>query len=184
MADYEEGYLAAQNAHGNRHSAKATGVLVGLSALVVVRLVPLALRLLMETIVSVPFILLALAVTYPLDFLGSRVSEGRLLSIAAVTYAGLALLYGLKGVAIALRLRGGRLWLLPFAVCLSVGCLVPAVLLHLLILYAVPTTSVLVAWLVPVGFALFTYNRYRFTQDYAPTFTLWAYRLGYRSASK
>ncbi|MGY2134415.1 hypothetical protein ACW9KT_19455 [Hymenobacter sp. HD11105] len=40
------------------------------------------------------------------------------------------------------------------------------------------------AWLVPVGFAWFTYNRYRFTQDYAPTCTLWAYRLGYLSASK
>jgi len=181
MSDYEEGYLAAQNAHGNHHSGKATGALLGLGVLAVVRLVPLALRLLIETVVSVPFILLALAVTYPMDFLGSRYSDARLLSIAAVTYVGLALLYWLKGVAIALRLRGGRLWLLPFAVCLTVVCVVPAVLLHLLIVYAVPTASLVVAWLVPVGFAWFTYNRYRFSQDYAPTFTLWAYRLGYRS---
>lgn len=182
MSDYEDGYLAAQNNQGgNYHSSKAAGALLGAGVVGAVRLVPLALRLLVETVVAAPFLVLALVVTHPLDFLGTRYSSARLLSIAAVAYGALALLYYLKGVAIALRLRGERSGSLLLAGCIVVSVIVPALLLHLLINYSLPTASLLVSWGVPLVFGLFTFKHYHFTQDYAPTFTLWAYRLGKRS---
>ncbi|MFD1874940.1 hypothetical protein [Hymenobacter bucti] len=185
MSDYEDGYAAAQNNQGgNYHSSKAAGALLGAGVVGAARLVPLALRLLVETIVAAPFLVLALVVTHPLDFLGSRYSTPRLLCIAAVAYGTLALLYYLKGIAIALRLRGERAGSLLLAGCVVVSVIVPALLLHWLMDYSLPTASLLVSWGVPVAFGLFTYTRYRFTQDFAPTFTLWAYRLGYRAASR
>jgi hypothetical protein len=184
MSDYEDGYLASQNNQGgNYQSSKAAGALLGAGVVGAVRLVPLALRLLVETVVATPFLILALVVTHPLDFLGSRYSIPRLLSIAAVAYGALALLYYLKGVAIALRLRGELSGSLLLATCVVLSVIVPALLLHWLIDYALPTARMLVSWGVPLAFGLFTYSRYRFTQDFAPTFTLWAYRLGYRAAS-
>jgi hypothetical protein len=185
MSDYEDGYLAAQNNQGGKyHSSKDAGALLGGGVLAAVRLVPLALRLLVETIVAAPFLVLALVVTHPLDFLGTRYSSARLLSIAAVAYGALALLYYLKGVAIALRLRGDSAGSLLLAGCIVVSVIVPALLLHWLIVYSLPTASLLASWGVPLAFGLFTYTRYRFTQDFAPTFTLWAYRLGYRAIAK
>lgn len=184
MSDYEEGYLAAQNNQGgNYHSSKAAGALLGAGVVGAVRLVPLALRLLVETVVAAPFLVLALVVTHPLDFLGARYSGARLLSTAAVAYGALALLYYLKGVAIALRLRGERSGALLLAGCVVVSVVVPALLLHLLIDYALPPAGRLVRWGLPVAFGLFAYNRYRFTQDYAPPFTRWAYRRGYQDAT-
>lgn len=185
MSEYEDGYLAAQNNQGgNYHSSKAAGALLGAGVFAALRLVPLALRVLVETVVAAPFLVLALVVTHPLDFLGSRYSNARLLSIAAVAYGALALLYYLKGVAIALRLRGEKSGSLLLAGCIVVSVIVPALLLHWLVVYSLPTASLLVSWGVPLAFGLFTYTRYRFTQDYAPTFTLWAYRLGYRAIIK
>lgn len=185
MSDYEDGYLAAQNNQGgNYHSSKATGALLGAGVAGAMQLVPLALRLLVETVVAAPFLVLALVVTHPLDFLGTRYSSARLLSIAAVAYGTLALLYYLKGVAIGLRIRGKRLGSLLLAGCVVVSVVIPALLLHWLIDYSVPTASLWVSWGVSLAFGLFTYTRYRFTQDFAPTFTLWAYRLGYRATSK
>ena len=183
MSDYEDGYLAAQNNQGgNYNSSKAAGVLLGAGVVGAARLVPLALRLLVETIIAAPFLVLALVVTHPLDFLGTRYT--RLLSIAAVAYGALALVYCLKGVAIALRLRRERSGSLLLAGCVVVSVIVPALLLHWLIDYSLPTASLLVSWGVPLAFGLFTYSRYRFTQDFAPTFTRWAYRLGYRAIIK
>jgi hypothetical protein len=108
--------------------------------------VPLALRLQVETIVAAPFLVLALVVTHPLDFLGSRYSSARLLSIAAVAYGALALLYYLKGVTIALRLRGDGAGSLLLAGCIVVSVIVPVLLLHWLVTYSLPTASLLVSW--------------------------------------
>jgi hypothetical protein len=184
MSDYEEGYLAGQQANAgySYHSGKAVGSLVGLASVLIVRFLPLAVRLALETIAVAPLLLLGLVLTLPLELPGPGLSNGQLLTIAAVAYLVYAALYWLKGLSLALRLRGGRRWLLPFAVCFSLACLVPALLLHLFIVRYVPTASLLFAWALPVGFILLACSRYRFTSDYAPALVLWAYRWGGRYA--
>jgi hypothetical protein len=184
MSDYDEGYQAGQHANAgySYHSNKAAGSLLGLGLVLVVRLLPLAVRLAVETVAAAPLLLLGLALTTPLQFLGSGLSNARLLSIAAVAYLVYEALCWLKGVSIALRLRGGRVWLLPLAVCFTAACLVPALLLHLFIVQTVPTATWFVAWGLPVAFACIAYSRYRFLDDYAPSLVLWAYRMGYKAA--
>lgn len=175
MSDYDEGYYAGQRAGAGHsyQSGKAAGALLGLGLVV-------GLRLAVESLVAAPFLLVALALTTPLGFLGAGYTEARLLAIGAVAYFLYALLYCLKGVAVASRLRGGWRWLLPFAGCLAAACLVPALLLHLFIGRAAPATSPAIAWGLPALFAGLAYVRHRFTDDYAPGWVLWSYRLGYQ----
>lgn len=175
MSDYDQGYYAGQRASAGHsyQSGKAAGTLLGLGLVI-------GFRLAVETLVAAPFLLVALALTTSLDFLGTGYTEARLLSIGALAYFFYALLYCLKGVAVGSRLRGGWRWLVPFAVCLTTACLVPALLLHLFIVRAAPATAASVAWGLPAMFALFAYVRHRLTTDYAPGWVLWSYRLGYR----
>ena len=175
MSDYEDGYEAGCNTPNIRQSyqnGKAIGN--GLAGVL-----GRGFRLVVETLVLAPFLVLGLVLTTSLDFLGTGFGYDRLLSLGALAYGFYALLYLLKGVAIGLRLRGTRRWLLPFALCLLMACVVPAVLLHLFIVHPVKAAHPVLVWVVPGLFALYMYSHYRFTEDIAPNLVLWAYRRGY-----
>jgi len=180
MSEYDDGYNAGRNAPNIRESYQ-NGKAIGNMA---VGGVALAFRLVVETLVASPFLLFGWMATMSWSFLGPGFGTTRFVGIVAVAYLFYALLYVLKGVAIASRLRGGRRWLVPFILCLVVACLVPGWLLHLLIVHFVPTVNPFLAWGISALFMLFVYNRYRFTEDYAPNLGLWAYRRGYQWAIK
>ncbi|MCR5890731.1 hypothetical protein LRS06_23680 [Hymenobacter sp. J193] len=175
MSDYEDGYEVGRNAPNIRQSYQ-NGKAIGNGLAVVLGL---GFRLVVETLVLAPFLVLGLVLTTNLDFLGPGFGYARLLSIGALAYGFYALLYLLKGVAIGLRLRGTRHWLLPFTLCLLVACFIPSLLLHLFIVHTVKAAHPVLVWVVPGLFALYTYSRYRFTEDIAPNLVLWAYRRGY-----
>ncbi|MCR5890421.1 hypothetical protein LRS06_22090 [Hymenobacter sp. J193] len=176
MSDYDEGYEAGRNAPNIRQSIQ-NGQAIGKGLATVLGL---GLRLLVEVLVLAPFLVLGLILAMELEFLGPGFGFARLLCIGVLAYSFYALLYLVKGVAIGLRQRGSRRWLLPFTICLLVACLVPAWLLHLFVVHTAHVTHPVLVWVVPALFALYTYSRYRLTEDVAPNTVLWAYRRGYQ----
>ena len=91
---------------------------------------------------------------------GRRLNDVQVL--AYLLYAGL---YWLKGVVVALRQRAGRLWLLPFGLCVAFACLLPGLVVHS---FFNGSVSQLWAWGLGAAFACFAYNRY-----YWPRLKVW-----------
>lgn len=60
---------------------------------------------------------------------------------------------------------------------MAFACLLPGLVVHS---FFNGSVSPLWAWGLGAAFACFAYNRYRFTEDYASSFTLWSYRFGYQ----
>jgi hypothetical protein len=173
QAGYDEGRAAHQSAQATRQLMNGMGSLIGI-------VVMLGSRLLVEVAVAAPFLLVGFAAASPFDFLGGPLSLGRLLIVALTGYLGFSAIYWLKGVVIALGQRQGWLWVLPFAVCVLVTCLLPALLVQGFIRHAFPTAAPLWSWGLAAALALFAYGRYSFLRDSAPGIALWSYRRGYR----
>ena len=139
---------------------------------------------LVDALAAAPPLVLAFLLTAPLDFLGPYGSLPRLLAVLAVGYCFYALFYCIKRPALSLRLRGGLLWLLPLVLVVLASVLVPALLLHQLTVQVVSHVPAVSAWGLPVVFVVLALFRYRFTVDFAPSYALWAYRLGFGWAKK
>ena len=184
MSEYEEGYYASQNNIGGNayRSGKAAGGLLGLGLGAVIKLLPLAVRLVGKVLVAAPYLVLGLGAASLVPGLGAGFTDARLFVGTAAAFGFYLALYWLKGVAIALHRRSGR-WGLALVLCLVLACLVPALLLHGALARALPAPGmVLFTWVVPVALAATTYYNYRPTLDYAPGLALRAYRLGYQAA--
>jgi len=191
MSDYEDGYLAHQNTRsyssGPRdayQTGKALGSLLRGGGRVSGGLLRAVGPVLADILAAAPLLVLAFLLTAGLAFLGPYGSLPRLLAILAVGYCFYVLVYFIKGLALSLRLRGGWLWLLPLGLVVLVSVLVPAMLLHQLTVQVVPNVPAVSAWGLPLVFVVVAFFRYRFTADYAPSYALWAYRLGYGWAKK
>lgn len=191
MSDYEDGYLAQQHTrpHSSGHrdayqTGKALGSLLRGGGRVGGGLFSYMGPVMADMVAAAPLLVLAFLLTGPLDFLGPYMSLARLLAVLALGYCFYALVYCIKGMAVAWRLRGGLLWLLPLVLVVLAAVVVPALLLHQFTVQVVPNVPAVSAWGLPLVFVVVAFFRYRFTADYAPSYALWAYRLGYDWAKK
>ena len=191
MSDYEDGYLAHQktrsSSSGRRdayQTGKALGSLLRGGGRVGGGLFNSVGPVLTDMVAAAPLLGLASLLTAPLDFLGPYMSLPRLLAVLAVGYCFYVVVYFIKGLALSLRLRGGWLWLLPLVLVVLASVLVPALLLHQFVVKVVPHVPAVSSWGLPLVFVVLAFFRYRFTTDFAPSYALWAYRLGYSWAKK
>ena len=181
MPNYQQGYEQGRNEQRySAHTSRVVGQGIGtLIAWVFI----LGTRVAAEALITAPFIILGFVAVAPLDFLGPMLGAVRLVGMGLVAYLSYAGLFWLKGLVVALRHRRGRLWLLPFSVCMALACLLPGYLAYRLVTHALPTANPVWGWGVGVAFALFAYGRYRFTENSAPKLIDWSYRRGYRWAN-
>lgn len=176
MSHYQHGYDAGHSQHyptqTARHLLVDTGSLFSAVGSLVV-------RLLVGVTLASPFLLLGGLVAAPFPALGGQLGLGRLLVVGGVGYLAFAALYWLKGIVVALVQRGGRLWLLPLALCVGITCLLPALLVRSFVLHSFPSAGAGWGWGLAVAFGLFAYRRYDFKQATAPVAARWSYRRGY-----
>ncbi|GGG59665.1 hypothetical protein [Hymenobacter glacieicola] len=178
MPNYQQGYEEGRNEH--RYSAHSTRVVGrGLGALIGWGFV-LGSRVVVQALVAAPFITLGFIILAPMDFLGPVFGIPRLMGMGLVAFLAYAGLYWLKGLVVALRHRRGGLWVLPFLVCVTLACLLPGYLAHLVVAHSLPAASPVWGWAVGAALALFAYCRYRFTENSAPKLVEGFYRRGYQ----
>lgn len=104
-------------------------------------------------------------------------------STLGLTLAVLLLIYFLKGILIALLNAGNFLWV-PLALLLvGYTCLVPSwYVFHSLekfLAVRMESDANFITWAATIAFAGYTYSRYNFLTDTAPTLSVLAYRAGH-----
>ena len=186
MSEYEEGYYDNQHRFGgnsNRsfQNGQAVGSLVGAILGGLVRLVPVLLPLLGKLLLFAPFLVVGLAAGAWLPAPGQN---GHLAVGVGLAYGYGLVLYFLKGLGVALRLRNKRRGQLVLGLFVVGACVVPALVLHQVLVSVPAGPDASLSWALAGVLAVFAFFTTRPLRDYAPSLGLWAYHRGYLVAGR
>lgn len=101
---------------------------------------------------------------------------GCIIGVAMVIYC---LLFIVKGIVIALRLRQCRLWILVMVPVVIYTCVPPAMLAYHILVRQIPYAWI--TWALSFGAGLWAYHRYQFLVDLVPSRMGGLYHLGLKA---
>lgn len=100
------------------------------------------------------------------------------------TYLIFCIVYFLKGTIVGLRAKNRKLWILPWAICVLLCCIVPSFIVKSLVagmFSPAERQGILclgVSWGTFILFALYIYGIYQFKTPTAPKILYWSYAWG------
>ncbi|MBN9312861.1 MAG: hypothetical protein BGO40_03110 [Chryseobacterium sp. 39-10] len=99
------------------------------------------------------------------------------------------IVYFLKGTIIGLRRKNRKLWILPWAICVLLCCIVPAFIIKSIVagMFSIAERESIwcigLSWGAFVLSALYIYGIYQFKTPTAPKILHWSYALGLKIAT-
>lgn len=105
------------------------------------------------------------------------------------TYFIFSIIYFIKGTIIGLRTKNRRLWVLPWAICVFLCCIVPAFIVKSLVVSMFKLTEqqgilcVGLSWGAFILCLLYIYGIYQFKTATAPKILYWSYAWGFKVSS-
>lgn len=105
------------------------------------------------------------------------------------TYVIFCVIYFFKGTIIGLRAKGRKLWIVPWAICVLICCIIPALIVKSMVsvMFNLRERQGIFysgfSWGVFVLSSLYIYGIYRFKTPTAPKILNWSYALGLKLSS-
>lgn len=103
----------------------------------------------------------------------------QVLIVLAMAYGLLCIIFLLKGMLVSFRQHGNGIWRLIWMICTAAICVLPIMFIQTLVAGWIHGEDLkLLAWIPALLIGWFIYKNYRLTQDTAPKFLKWVYRIG------
>ncbi|WP_163394743.1 hypothetical protein [Flavobacterium limi] len=121
------------------------------------------------------------------NLLGEETRQTRILGLALLfTYVIFCIIYFFKGTVIGLRAKSRKLWILPWAFCVMICCIIPAIVVKAVVSsmfdYGEQQGAFYfgLTWGAFILCSLYMYGIYQFKTHAAPRILYWSYALGLR----
>ncbi|MGH2667462.1 hypothetical protein [Flavobacterium sp.] len=121
---------------------------------------------------------------------GEETNKFKILGVATLfTYLIFCIIYFLKGAIIGLRAKNHKFWILPWAICVLLCCVVPAFIIKSVVVSMFSPINrqgilcIGLSWGAFVLSLLYIYDIYQFKTPTAPKILHWSYAWGQKISS-